>query len=197
MVASALDACGIDPITYNYRPFELIKETIEDFKQLKSSIMREWKIFKQTKGDVLSSTKLRREMLTEQGWALKLYDAVKIIDLEHQYCGRTGVVVRIDTSIPGQPLYEIKLDHSGVTTFVMMTTDALQVYSNPQPLIRITKVPVLGNYLKTRMQPIYGLKKDDPFFDGKRVDAAWCIQVKKNKKMNFNNDFFFNNSSIN
>ena len=58
----------------------------------------------------------------------------------------------------------------------MMTTDALQIYSRLQPLTRIEKIPSLGNYQDTLMPPIYGIKKDDPYYAGPRVDAVWAIQ---------------------
>jgi hypothetical protein len=54
--------------------------------------------------------------------------------------------------------------------------DPLSIYTSPQPLIRVEKVPRLINFYETRVPVIYGIKKDDPFYDGKRVDAAWVIQ---------------------
>ena len=177
MLSSALNAMGIDPISYNYRPFELIKETFSDYQSFIQNMRREYAIFRETKGDFIRSIKARREKLQTEGWSIKLYDAVKICDMRHEYCGRTGVVSRIDTSIPGQPLYEVKLDHNNKGTFVMMTTDALNMYENPQPLVRITKVPKIENYFENLPSPIYGLSKDDPFFAGPRVDAAWKIQL--------------------
>ena len=178
IISSFLESVGLDPMSFNYRPMELIKETISDFYEFKRTLFREMTILYKARGDVLKGMQMRREMLLNQGITLKLYDAVKIVSYDHPHRGRTGIIVRIDTSIPGQPLYEIKLDHTPAATFVMMTTDALQMYQNRQPLTRIQKNPPLGNYLATLQKPIYGLvdPKEDPFYDGNRIDAAWIIQ---------------------
>jgi hypothetical protein len=39
----------------------------------------------------------------------------------------TEVIARIDDSLPGKPLYEIKLDRSGRITHVRMTTEPLLI----------------------------------------------------------------------
>jgi hypothetical protein len=140
-------------------------------------VIREWNIVREARGDFIRTIKARRERLQSEGWALKVYDAVKITDVNNLYCGRTGVIVRIDTSIPGDPLYEVKLDHNQQTTFVMMTTDALTIYTKKQPLKRIIKVPITDGFMNNRPIPIYGINKDDPFYSGPRVDAAWAIQL--------------------
>ena len=71
---------------------------------------------------------------------LRILDSCVIMDPNHPYVGCTGVVTRIDKSIPGTPLYEVKLDgHGGRQTFVHMTTDALLTYMTIQPLAKIEK----------------------------------------------------------
>lgn len=177
VISSALNACGIDPISYNYRPLELVKETFSDYYEFVKNMKREYAIWRETKGDYIKGIKARREKLQAEGYTINTYEAVKIVDPRHNFCGRTGIVARIDTSIPGQPLYEVKLDHNQQGTFVMMTTDALNMYENAQPLTRITKIPKVEGYFEYLPPPIYGLNKDDPFFDGNRVDAAWKIQL--------------------
>ena len=48
----------------------------------------------------------------------KVYDPVRIIDTLHPYAGLSGMVTRIDTSIPGTPLYEVKIDGGETQTYV-------------------------------------------------------------------------------
>ena len=57
-----------------------------------------------------------------------------------------------------------------------MTTEALSTYSNPQPLNRITKEPILEGFYDRRFPEIYGMNKENPFYDGNNIDAAWVIQ---------------------
>ena len=67
----ALDGLGLDPISFNYRPMELLRETYSDYKQFMKTMVREWTIFKATRGDFISSLKMRRDMLSAEGWGLR------------------------------------------------------------------------------------------------------------------------------
>ena len=92
----------------------------------------------------------RKKAILSQGWKLRVYDAVRIIgktfrtfcyldclplriwfpfliESEHPFQGMTGIIVRIDESLPGKPLYEIKLDRTGRITNVRMTTEPLLI----------------------------------------------------------------------
>jgi len=49
------------------------------------------------------------------------------VESGHKYEGFTGIIVRIDQTLPGIPLYEVKLDRNGVITFVRMTVDPIRM----------------------------------------------------------------------
>jgi hypothetical protein len=70
-LAIVLDSLGLDPISFNYRPMELLRETYGDYKQLLKTMKREWTIFKATRGDFITSLKMRRDMLSAEGWGLR------------------------------------------------------------------------------------------------------------------------------
>ena len=167
---------GMDPITFNYRVDELIAETFKDFDVFKSAVIREKEIYQEHGRHRILALAARRKALTDQNVAVKMYDSVLIVERGHRYQGKTGMVVRVDSSIPGTPLYEVKLDEDGTQTFVNMTSDALTTYVNPQPLVKVIKDPQLSNFFEQRLPEIYGMEKDDPFYDGNNIDAAWVIQ---------------------
>jgi hypothetical protein len=173
----ALNALGFDPLLFNYRPQELAGEMIDDAILVMKSLRREKDLFLEVKGQQILTTAGRRKWAEEQNYSFRIHDAVKVIDPGHQFVGSTGSVVRIDASIPGQPLYDIKLDamNSGVT-YVMMTTDALMSFLHPQPLSKIKETPSIHHLGPLRRMEIYGLYPDDPFHDGNNIDAAWVIQ---------------------
>lgn len=82
--------------------------------------------------------------------------------------------MRIDKSLPGTPLYEVKLDrYQYRQTYVIMTTDAIACYENIQPLAHIDDKPTLTNLRWNRM---YGYKPEDPFYKRSNVKAALKIQ---------------------
>jgi len=171
----ALESLGIDPLSYNYRINELWAETKKDFLWFVEIIKREWKIFRSVG---LSNTnkilRVRRSALHEKGLSITTYDAVRIIDPLHPYAGMTGLVVRIDTSIPGTPLYEVKLDSTNKQTFVNMTRDALYMYTQTQPLCKIDPVPKLEGFVQNFV--MFGLNEGDPMFSRKNINAAWTMQ---------------------
>lgn len=117
----------------------------------------------------------RRKVLVTQGWKLKVQDAVRIVERGHKFEGYTGVISRIDETLLGLPLYEIKLDKFNRQTFLRMTTDAFNTYAAPQPLTKIQVKPKLLEY----EQPtgIFGTNNDDPFYSKKNVKAAWTLQL--------------------
>lgn len=172
--ASVIGALGLDPITFNYRLNELWADVVKDYYVFINTIKREKELYDEHKGNRLLMTNGRRKILSNAGWTLKINDAVRIVDEEHKFYGYTGIVVRIDTDIPGLPLFEVKLDGLPRQTFAMMTTDALVAYDQQQVLARIEKFPVLEGFEQPFV--MYGLDPEDPFFAENAVDAAWTIQ---------------------
>eukprot|EP01038_Epipyxis_sp_PR26KG_P006206 gene6206-8548_t len=164
-----LDALGIDPITYHYQIPELIKETLSDFEHLRNIFAREKMIFEIHGLKKIPGMMKRREVVTNQGWGLDVHDSVRIIEPGHKYFGHTGIISRIDESLIGQPLFEIKLDrlpHSArapVVTFLKMSTDPLTIYLNTQPVVEVAQRPKLDIF----KQPfrIYGLEADEGGID--------------------------------
>lgn len=57
-----------------------------------------------------------------------------------------------------------------------MTTDALQIYTNIQPLDKVENDPNLYSYLSSLRPPMFGTNRNNNFYDGKNVNAAWVIQ---------------------
>lgn len=170
-----LASVGFEPISFNYRVGELLKETIHDFYQAIDVCKREYMIMKETRGDKVLVINARRKYFASKGIALKQGDTVIVIQPGHKYYGYTGVVVRIDISVPGEPLYEVKLDHCLRQTFVHMTTDGLTYYMNPQPLSRVAKHPNAKKYLAQRRQELF-TGSMEPEFSKDRIVAAWTIQ---------------------
>lgn len=171
----ALQELGIDPLTYNYRFMELISETWQDAKQFWSIIKREYNIVKEAGlFDKVKQEKLRRKILEGQLVNIKVLDPVRVMDITHPYVGYTGQVTRIDTSIPGTPLYEVKLDGLKRQIFVNMTTDALTTYKDVQPLAKIDKKPKLRDFFQPFV--LYGVNEGDPMFNRRNITAAWTIQ---------------------
>jgi hypothetical protein len=132
-----LDEMGMDPLSFNYRLGELVAETVGDFHNLVGMFKRERALVEEHGLNRLALTMGRRKVLITQGWKLKVQDAVRIVERGHKYEGYTGIICRIDETLLGQPLYEVKLDRFSKQTFVRMTTDAFSTYALPQPLSKI------------------------------------------------------------
>jgi hypothetical protein len=180
-VGVVLQALGVDPISFLYRIDELIEETRIDFEKLKEILYREYSIYEKLFSKPAKEIKIsevareRRVVITEAGWALKLDDCVKILETGHPFCGFTGIIVRIDSSLVGFPLFEVKLDaFLNRQTFVKMTTDPVVVYNVVQPLVKIEKLPILVGFEQQNV--VYGLFPDDPEFASNFVEASWIIQ---------------------
>lgn len=174
-VAKLLKFLGIDPVTFNYRVSELVRDTINDFDRLRSIYERERDLYREHGLNRINRAQSRRRTLAAEGWRLVVGDAVRVIEEGHRYAGYTGVIIRIDDSLLGVPLYEVKLDrYANRQTFVRMTTDALTVYTSSQPLAKISAKPFLTEFKQPHK--IYGLGKEDLFYCKKNVRAAWTIQ---------------------
>ena len=175
-LSKVLDAVGLEPTSFNYRVLEIFRDTKADFFDLISIIQREIAIFKETKGNKVLVINARRKYFANKGVALRRDDAVLVIQPKHKFYGYTGVVVRVDVSVPGQPLYEVKLDGLPRQTFVHMTTDGLSYYMDTsQPLTRIIKKPDATAYFKRRPEVVY-TGSEEPDFSKRRIEAAWKIQ---------------------
>lgn len=170
-IASILKATGLDPMSFNYRVMELFQDTYHDFFQIIQMLRRERLLVQQNGYDEIALTVGRRKILQKLGLKPEVHDAVKIIEEGHPYQGYTGRVTRIDDSLIGLPLYEVKLDHKGILTFTRMTTDSLLAYTSTQPLVKIEKHQKLINFKSHEYADI-----DDPFFSKKNMFAAWKIQ---------------------
>lgn len=165
---------GVDPLSFNYSFKDLVAETIADFRELKTIILRERELFREHGFPSVPRLIGRRKILDSLGWRLHIQDAVKIAEVGHKYAGYTGAVSRIDETLLGAPLFEVRLDRFPVQTFVRMTTDALYRYLDHQPLQKIESKPLLSEYVPR--VPIFGLNKDQPFFSKRNIKAAWTIQ---------------------
>lgn len=173
-LSKALQELGLDPISYNHRLDELWEETKKDWHNFIDVLKRERALFKEHGLNKLNRMLERRKLLADNGWKLKTQQAVKIVERGHPYEGCTGVIVRIDDTVQGNPLYEVNLDKVNKQTFVRMTTDPLKIYETMQPLAAIDNYPSLP--LLTAATEIFGLKGDDPYFSKKNINAAWTIQ---------------------
>lgn len=180
-VGVVLEVLGIDPISFLYRIDELIEETKIDFEKLKEILYREYAIYEKIFSKPVREIRLseaareRRVVITDAGWALKLDDCVKILEEGHPFVGYTGIIVRIDSSLVGFPLFEVKLDaFLNRQTFVKMTTDPVVVYNVVQPLVKIEKLPILIGFEQKNI--VYGLNPDDPECASNFVEASWIIQ---------------------
>jgi hypothetical protein len=170
-LAKFMQFVGIDPLTYHYRLSEVIRETGEDFVKSTKQFLLEWKILR---SNFIEKSKARRQFAIEGKYHFQVNDAVRIIEPEHVYFGYTGVIVRIDTTMPGVPLYEIKLDrYEFRQTYVKMTADPLLCYTNLQPLAHIVTKPKLK---KLHYKTFFNLRPHDPFFKKSNVLAAMKIQ---------------------
>jgi hypothetical protein len=169
-----LDEVGMDPLSFNYRVGELVAETIADFKNLVGIFKRERALVEEHGLNRIALAVGRRRVLFNQGWKLKIQDAVRIVEKGHKFEGYTGVISRIDETLLGVPLYEIKLDKFNRQTFARMTTDAFNTYAFSQPLSKIQIKPKLLEYEYPEV--IFGLDNTDPFFSKKNVNAAWTLQ---------------------
>jgi hypothetical protein len=176
-ISKILDLIGLEPTTFNYRLHELYHELKTDFLDFVDLIRREKEIYQETRGKHVLVMNARRKYFKMKGIALKRDDACLIIDRRHQFYGYTGIIVRVDTSIPGQPLYEVRLDHLSRQTFVHMTTDGLSFYmEQPQPLTRIIKFPDSAPYIFHR-RPVVFTGSDSPEESKVCISAAWTIQL--------------------
>ncbi len=177
MIAPMLESLGIDPISFNYRFSELVTETVQDFEMLLGIYHRERDLFKKHGINRLNRLFERRQILAEQGFKYKLHDAVRIIEPGHAYYGLTGVIVRIDETLVGYPLYEIRLDrYFGRQTFLRMTTDPLLTYEQIQPLTKIQTDPIISGLHEHQYPAKFGLDATNEFYSKKNVYAAWTIQ---------------------
>ena len=172
--AVVLNGLGLDPLTFNYRVKELVAETVSDFKTLLGIYHRERDLYKEHGYSRVNRLQGRRRVLALQGWKLKVQDAVRIIEEGHAYFGHTGVITRIDETLVGMPLYEVKLDKFNRLTFVRMTTDPLGIYTEKQPLAKIQKLPSLEEYRLPEW--MFGTDAANEFYCEKNVLAAWTIQ---------------------
>lgn len=164
LVAPILRGFGIDPITFNYRIGELIDETVQDYTQLTNILRRERALVREHGVNRLNLAMGRRKVLLTQGWKYQIQDAVKIVEPGHNFEGYTGTIVRIDESLLGVPLYEVKLDKFPRQTYVRMTADPLQAYLRFQPLAKITKNPVISSTslaLADEMSPFLPTKRNN------------------------------------
>ena len=175
VLAPALLALGLDPITFNYRLNELLEETITDLTEMIKVVRREIGLIRKWGFDKKARDAEKKILLAEDGVGLEVRDACKIISSDHKFIGETGVIARIDQSLPGIPLYEIKLDgFGGRLTFSHMTRDPLITYMDPQPLNEINRWPKLEGFKQPYV--IYGVNEGDPMFTRRNISAAWTIQ---------------------
>ena len=177
--APMLESLGIDPISFNYRIKELIQETKDDFQEMLKVMIRELGLYRRF-GIGSISNKLQREaekkeILRGEGVGLDISDACRIIQEGHAFKGQTGVIARIDSSMPGVPLYEIKLDSFDRQTFVHMTSDPLATYMNPQPLNEIKTIPTELDGFEQKFV-LFGVNEGDPMFTRRNILAAWTLQ---------------------
>lgn len=178
LFAPALDALGIDPISFNYRINELIEETKADFKEMLKVMVREIGLYRRFGfGSIMHKLERdadKKKLLADDGVGLEVRDACRIIQDGHPYKGQTGVIARMDSSMPGIPLYEIKLDSFDRQTFVHMTSDPLATYMLPQPLNEIENVPKIDGFVQNFV--LYGVNEGDPMFSRRNITNAWVIQ---------------------
>lgn len=115
---------GIDPITFHYRIREVMGEIKNDFVSFAKVCRREMYLYHKYRGVAIPMTRERRQLIIQQRFHFQVSDAVRIIEPGHKFQGYTGVIVRMDTSLPGIPLYEVKLDRFLFKqTYVKMSTD--------------------------------------------------------------------------
>lgn len=175
-ISSFVKRMGIDPSSFNHRIGELFHETIQDWERFKGIVTRERELFLEHGLSFVNITIGRRKILAAQGWKFAIRDAVRIIESGHQFEGCTGVIVRIDETLLGVPLYEIRLDqHEGRQTFVRMTTDPLYAYTYAQPLAKITIDPSVDPSIFR--VPYFGVNPEDMLFTKKNITAALKIQM--------------------
>jgi hypothetical protein len=73
-----------------------------------------------------------------------------------------GIIIRKDFSLPGLPVYEIRLDRLQRQTFIRMTTDALEIYQEQNAhLAKIDSIPKLFPS-KYYNRQIFGLDETKP-----------------------------------
>ena len=171
--APVMEGLGVDPITYNYRLTELVTETINDFKHLVNIFRREKALISEHGLNRLNLSLGRRQILADQGWKFNVQDAIRIVEPGHKFEGYTGTIVRIDETLLGAPLFEVRLDRFPRQTFVRMTTDPLIIYTKTQALAKIMRRPEMGDQLdRFRIFP----HDHDTTITKKTVYAAWTIQ---------------------
>ena len=169
-----LTQVGLDPLSFNYRINEIVTDIKTDLVIALNLLFREIHLYRTYWRTPRLVNSMRLQGIIDAKHTINLYDAIKIIDYSHPYCGFTGIVMSIDSTVPGLPLHEIKLDFNGKMTFCTMTADAIQFYTRPQPVGRIEKKPTLVGFNQPFV--IYGVNEEDPLFKSNNVDAAWVIQ---------------------
>lgn len=173
-VCAFLSEMGLDPMTFNHKLSELWEDTKNDFFDFITVVKREYLLLREHRFNKLNKMLERRKLLNDSGWKMQVQQAVKIVEPGHPYEGYTGIIVRIDDSVQGNPLYEVSLDRFKRQTFVRMTTDPLKIYEVMQPLAKITLRPDLP--LLSSSSAVFGLEPLNPFFCKSNVNAAWAIQ---------------------
>eukprot|EP01041_Mallomonas_annulata_P000411 gene411-745_t len=138
-----LNMIGLEPYSFHYRISEIMGETMSDFVEAMKIARREMFLLRKYRGEKVPTLIGRKQYLIDKKVILEREDAVRVVMPGHKYFGYTGIVVRIDYSIPGNPLYEVKLDHFSRQTYVQMTRNAFDIYYKDQPLTRIERFPQL------------------------------------------------------
>ena len=92
-LAIVLNSLGIDPMSYNYRFFELVKETMQDFQNFVNILRREYHICS-TEGfmpkDTNNRIRARRNFLVNHNIDLRILDSCVIMDASHPYVAARG-----------------------------------------------------------------------------------------------------------
>lgn len=169
-----LNFLGIDSLSFHHNAHEVISETFDDFVLFSNRLFHELKYFTQHPLNRSMRDTLLQEYKFNTSMGFKKFDAVRIIERGHMYFGYTGLIIRIDTSLPGLPLYEIKLDRfNHKFTYVKMSASDLARSDSLAPLVHINRRPRLRYW---KWKSLYGNNQQDPFYRRSNVDAAFVIQ---------------------
>ena len=91
-ICNRAELLGIDPMSYNYRFFELINETVQDFRNFVNVVRREFHIYR-SEGfmpkDANNRIRARRNFLIDHHIDLRILDSCVIMDPNHPYVGCT------------------------------------------------------------------------------------------------------------
>ena len=152
LLSRVLDFFGFEPFSFNYRLDELMIESRLDMSAFFEMLRREYSLFKTYRGAKLPTLIGRKHYLENRHVVIEKEDAVRIISPGHRFFGFTGIVVKVDPTVFGHPLYEIKLDHFTRQTYVQMSRDAIDIYDDHthQPLGRINRYPMLHKVSRER-----------------------------------------------